>query len=306
VPQGVLVPKAFSSDEQSTARKKEPLCEERRKGMAKGFATLIVMAVVMSHAVATASTFRCGTDIVRTGDTTAEVLIKCGKPDYTEESASITTGTSRKKRILDEEDRRETERVYTESSARVENWYYDRGFNDFIYVLTFIGGRLANVKTEGYGGKGNWEELRDQGRIRSPEEDSPSSSREPSGLESETGSVDRPGSGRVDLVGSPYGARVYLNDYYTGNVPCTIEKVEEGRHHLLVTSPGYKDWKERIVVKDGTTLWLTVHLEREGEAEEDLGADKRGPKTERKLYKWTDESGRIHITDRPPPDAPSR
>jgi hypothetical protein len=263
--------------------------------MTARFVILSLVLVLISHAAATASTFRCGTEIVTTGDTTAEVLIKCGKPDYAEEPASITTGSFRKKRFFDEEGR-ETERTYTETSVRVEHWYYDRGFHDFVYVLTFIGGRLANVRTEGYGGKGNWEALREQSDVPAPEEDSPAP-------RNESGSVESPGSGRLDLVGSPYGARVYLNDYYAGNVPCTIEKVEEGRHNLRVAHPGYKDWKERIVVREGTTLWLTVHLEREGVAGEDLGAGEREPGGQRKLYKWTDETGRIHITDQPPPDA---
>jgi hypothetical protein len=267
--------------------------------MTERFVILSVVLVFMSHAAATASTFRCGTEVVRTGDTTAEVLIKCGKPDYAEEAASITTGSFRKKRFLDEENRRGTERSYTETSVRVENWYYDRGFHDFVYVLTFIGGRLANVKTEGYGGKGDWEDLRDQSYVPPSEEDSPVPA-------NESGPVERRGSGRLDLVGSPYGANVYLNDYYAGNIPCTVEEVEEGSHNLLVTHPGYKDWKERVVVKEGTTLWLTIHLEREGVADEDVGAGEREPRGERKLYKWTDETGRIHITDLPPPDARSQ
>jgi hypothetical protein len=264
--------------------------------MTERFVILSVVLVLMSHAAATASTFRCGTEIVTTGDTTAEVLIKCGKPDYAEEAASITTGSFRKKRFLDERDGRETERTYTETSVRVEHWYYDRGFHDFVYVLTFIGGRLANVKTEGYGGKGNWEELREQSYVPPSEEDS-------TRPRNESSSVESPGSGRVDLVGSPYGANVYLNNYYAGNVPCTIEGVEEGSHTLLVTHPGYKDWKERVVVKEGSTLWLSVHLERESVADADLGAGERESRGERKLYKWTDETGRIHITDLPPPDA---
>ena len=264
--------------------------------MTERFVILSVVLVFMSQAAATASTFRCGTEIVRTGDTTAEVLIKCGKPDYEEEAASITTGSLRKKRFIDEEDRRQTERTYTETSVSVEHWYYDRGFHDFVYVLTFIGGRLANVKTEGYGGKGNWEELRQQSYVPPSEEDSPTSPNASSPVES-------PGSGRLDLVGSPYGASVYLDNYYAGNVPCTIEEVEEGSHDLLVTHPGYKGWKERVVVKEGTTLWLTVHLERESMADGDVGAGERGARGERKLYKWTDETGRIHITDLPPSDA---
>ena len=274
--------------------------------MTQRFVILSVMLVFMSHAAATASTFRCGTEIVRTGDTTAEVLIKCGKPDYAEEAASITTGSSRKRRILDEEDRPQRERTYTESSVRVENWYYDRGFNDFVYVLTFIGGRLANVKTAGYGGKGDWEDLWEQSYVPPGQEDSPASSWEPSPPGNELGPVEKRGSGRIDLVGSPYGANVYLNDYYTGNLPCTIETVEEGSHNLLVTHRGYMDWKERVVVKKGTTLWLTVHLEREAEIKEDTSAGEREPESKRKLYKWTDETGRIHITDLPPPDARSQ
>jgi hypothetical protein len=272
--------------------------------MLKRVAILSIILLLSSFTSAKASTFRCGTEIVRTGDLTAEVLMKCGKPDYAEEAASITTGSISKRRSMGEEGRRRKGRTYAESSVRVEHWYYDRGFNDFVYVLTFIGGRLANVKTVGYGGKGEWGDMWEQSYAPPSEEETMTSPAEPPGEQNEAPFEEKL-AGRIDLVGSPYGANVYLDDYYTGNIPCTIEEVREGGHNLLVSYSGYKDWKERVLVKEGVTLWLAVHLEREGLDEEDVGAGESEAHSGKKLYKWTDETGRIHITDHPPPEVHS-
>lgn len=221
-----------------------------------------------------------------------------------EEAASITRGSHRTTRLEDEEGLVTREGAYAEYSVRVENWYYDRGSHDFIYVLTFIGGRLANIKTSGYGGRGDWGEAREERyapsgegrRIAGPRSDLPASPPE------DLSRVERATTGRIDLVGSPYGAKVYLNGYYAGNVPCTLEEVEAGRHNLLVTHKGYLDWRERIRVKADVTLWLAIHLEPEKRDEDESDSDEGEPATLKKLYKWTDETGRIHITDLPPPD----
>jgi hypothetical protein len=77
---------------------------------------------------------------VRVGDSSAEVLLKCGRPSLAEDAASITRGSHRETKGIDEEGRLSKEGSYSESSFRVENWYYDRGSHDFIYILTFIGG----------------------------------------------------------------------------------------------------------------------------------------------------------------------
>ena len=68
-------------------------------------------------------------------------------------------------------------------------------------------------------------------------------------------------TGRIDLAGSPAGAKVYLDGYYSGNLPCIIESVEAGSYGLEVRQEGFKEWKESILVKADSTLNLMIHQE---------------------------------------------
>lgn len=72
-----------------------------------------------------ASSFRCGNQIVEAGDNKLEVLQKCGQPDLRE--------------------------VVRTDGQIVEKWYYDCGARRFIRILTFSGGVLQVVETGDYG-----------------------------------------------------------------------------------------------------------------------------------------------------------
>lgn len=84
--------------------------------------------------------FRCGGSVVEIGDTKSRVLIECGKPTYkdrvgTKDVTTIDEGKkSRKKK-----------------SRSVEQWTYNCGEGDFIYILTFDGGKLKKEETSGRG-----------------------------------------------------------------------------------------------------------------------------------------------------------
>ena len=83
--------------------------------------------------------FRCGNGVVSIGDTKSRVLIECGKPTYRERAGSKDTysgeKSGKKKR----------------SSKTVDQWSYNCGDGDFIYVLTFEGGKLTKEETNGRG-----------------------------------------------------------------------------------------------------------------------------------------------------------
>ena len=86
--------------------------------------------------------FQCGSNIVSVGDTKAEVIIKCGQPTYQEaEGSKEAVKRGRQGSPLD----------YESEYKNVEQWYYNRGPNDFIYVLTFEGGTLRTIESRGYG-----------------------------------------------------------------------------------------------------------------------------------------------------------
>jgi hypothetical protein len=69
--------------------------------------------------------FRCGTSLVKVGDTKLEVLEKCGEPTFKE--------------------------LIKTDGLIVEKWYYDCGPQRFIQILTFSGGSLQKLETGDYG-----------------------------------------------------------------------------------------------------------------------------------------------------------
>ncbi len=64
---------------------------------------------------------RCGTHLIRTGDTKLEVMEKCGPPGFKETISGA-------------------------DEALVEQWHYRSGSGSFPRVLTFSGGRLVNIE----------------------------------------------------------------------------------------------------------------------------------------------------------------
>ncbi len=70
--------------------------------------------------------FYCGSRIVSVGDTKAEVRAKCGEP------------TSKEERPVG---------IF----ATVEEWTYNLGPTEFVRILRFEGGRLAEIETGRYG-----------------------------------------------------------------------------------------------------------------------------------------------------------
>jgi len=158
--------------------------------------------------------------------------------------------------------------------------------NDFIYKLTFIGGVLANIKTLGYGG-----------HFKADEPPAPwlPPAQKSSLVENQLA------TGRIDIAGGPPGAKVYLNDFYTCNLPCIIEEVDPGSHNLTVRHEDYSEWREKILVKGDSTLWLNVYLQHESTSGVEISGEGGEPRQTKELFKWTDKEGRVHITDGPPP-----
>jgi len=83
--------------------------------------------------------FRCGSGLVSVGDSKGRVLIECGKPTF-------------KEKVADKETRRGGTKTKSAKTTRtVEQWTYNCGKDDFIYVLTFEGGKLVREETDGRG-----------------------------------------------------------------------------------------------------------------------------------------------------------
>jgi hypothetical protein len=82
-------------------------------------AIALVAAILLNDA--RASTLRCGTHVIRTGDTKLEVLEKCGEPKLKE----VVSGAD--------------ERL-------VEQWFYRESSRQFTNILTFQGTELIRIE----------------------------------------------------------------------------------------------------------------------------------------------------------------
>ena len=76
-------------------------------------------------------TLRCRNELIITGETKVDVLAKCGQPLLRE---------------MVGEDRIRT--PYGDEIRSIEEWTYNFGTTDFVYVLTFEGGRLIQIRQE--------------------------------------------------------------------------------------------------------------------------------------------------------------
>ena len=103
--------------------------------------TIILFASILflSFATGKAWAFRCGSGLVSDGDSKTQVMVTCGKPTSKEKSCEnrqYTTTTNKNSR---------------KCGKKLEVWYYNCGYNDFIYKLTFENGKLIDETTEGRG-----------------------------------------------------------------------------------------------------------------------------------------------------------
>ena len=87
--------------------------------------SVMMLLILLMAAQTLARGFRCGTELVSVGDSTWEVLHKCGEPDLKE--------------------------LIKSNGVNVEKWTYNCGSLRFIRILTFSGGALRAVKSGDYG-----------------------------------------------------------------------------------------------------------------------------------------------------------
>jgi hypothetical protein len=86
--------------------------------------------------------FRCGGENVSVGDSKYSVQKICGKPSRSESAG--TTGKSKKQK-------EPKETTSKSSSGKSQKWYYDRGYGDYVYVLTFEKDVLKKIETSSRG-----------------------------------------------------------------------------------------------------------------------------------------------------------
>lgn len=94
-----------------------------------------VLVVVLSLLVSPAAlAFRCGNVLVSEGDSKAEVLIKCGAPDWKTKWSEDIVGSA-------------DSSLSSYLSSEKERWLYNLGPQRFMRILLFEDGRLTDVST---------------------------------------------------------------------------------------------------------------------------------------------------------------
>lgn len=96
----------------------------------------------VSPAIADDTVFRCGAESVSVGDSRYNVQKICGKPSRSESVAK--TGKDKKQKSPKGE-------TSGSSSGKMQKWYYDRGYGDYVYVLTFANDKLKKIEKSGRG-----------------------------------------------------------------------------------------------------------------------------------------------------------
>ena len=107
---------------------------------------MLIISVVFSVLLFSNNLYalRCGYALIQTGDTKGSVISNCGKPDN-KSQRKVTTELYR--RIFG------THKIktYGKKTVLIDEWTYNFGPNDFVYVLSFDGDTLITIKHTGRG-----------------------------------------------------------------------------------------------------------------------------------------------------------
>jgi len=87
--------------------------------------------------VSNAGSMRCGNKIIVTGDDSAEVLVKCGKPLVIE---NVAIEEKKDTKITEENSEKKIE-------TKVEKWTYNLGKGTLLKILTFRNGILDSIES---------------------------------------------------------------------------------------------------------------------------------------------------------------
>jgi len=71
--------------------------------------------------------------------------------------------------------------------------------------------------------------------------------------------LERP-SGTIEVTGRPRGAKVYLDGYYTGEIPVEPTQVQPGSHTIKVVKEGFHEVERTVNVEPGKGVRLKVDL----------------------------------------------
>ena len=93
------------------------------------FLSVVTVIFFWASIVPETHAFRCGSEVVSTGDEAIKLMVRCGSPT----SKDYQT------------------KKYRDKWESVETWYYNCGEGDFIYAFTIINSTVVAMDTKGRG-----------------------------------------------------------------------------------------------------------------------------------------------------------
>jgi hypothetical protein len=112
---------------------------------------ILFISFLLFHNVAIADRhMRCQGSLVSIGDTTAQVLDKCGQPDKIDQWKEYHNGSMTQ--IYDYKNERYIAPQEVPNPILMQRWTYNLGENQFIRYLYFQDGELIRIKTGDRGG----------------------------------------------------------------------------------------------------------------------------------------------------------
>ena len=70
-----------------------------------------------------------------------------------------------------------------------------------------------------------------------------------------------PATGNIEIVSTPSGAEVYVDNLYKGYTPATLTGIAAGQHQLLLKCTGYVDYTQAVTVNSGQTTPLAISMQ---------------------------------------------
>ncbi|MGD2129059.1 MAG: DUF2845 domain-containing protein [Lysobacterales bacterium] len=95
------------------------------------YLTTLCLLLLMLWSSLRADSYRCGRKLIRTGDTTAQVLSLCGEPRYRERGSEEIRYDGRRQRLP------------------VQRWYYRKNDRSLWRVVMIYKGRVAAIEMGG-------------------------------------------------------------------------------------------------------------------------------------------------------------
>lgn len=99
---------------------------------------LLVLTGTFFWLDAYADSFSCAGGIISTDDRSADVVSKCGDPDFRD---------SHQEEVVQKPDAGTREKIY----IKVDEWTYNLGPSQFMRIVVLKNGRVAEIRTGNYG-----------------------------------------------------------------------------------------------------------------------------------------------------------